>query len=178
MGQRRPISAATLDPPSRKPSRRVYYTAAGKMFQARLKPLGGRWHTERLQPPDPELNPFADEDKAAFRAVCGRPVACTGLIGHAHRTVDGWVLRHPHGYGQPDKSGAYRPGLFITGKTRRSLPDGIRSSSPHITVRTFGRKRYVGLVSQLPTLPATIYCPVCRLPNRVELPLDTTATLT
>ncbi len=146
------------------------------MFQARLKPLGGRWHAERLQPPPTRPEPVLDqyvsafdeyvnagfeielarteldlvragarrefEDSAqrpalvqrapefaadpAFRAVCGRPLECPGLIGYVHRTGEGWVLRHALGYGQADTNGAFRTGLYKTKRQpRRPLPEGI-----------------------------------------------------
>ncbi len=142
-------------------------------FSARLKPLG--------------------ENGTCYRIVCGRPVPCPGLLGYAEAppayassnlrvladlvngmaddgvsTEGRWVVSHPQGF-RRDQDGSYRvlTKLRVTRDGwrvgRRPIPLRLRSE----IAEKYGGREVVG---QFPSLPAIIFCPVCRLPNEIAPP--------
>lgn len=135
-------------------------------LEARLKRLGGHWqHTELAV-----RTGYGSEP--AFRAVCGRPLPCPGLIGNVYRSGGGWKLRSPLGYHRPDDQGFYR--IFVFKQARRPRRP-MASDIPENEVRHMHSTNsngdvWRGLKGQEPVLPAVIYCPVCSLPNRVGVP--------
>ena len=106
--------------------------------------------------------------------------AAAAVAGHAGQPLpspDGWVLRAERGHYALDGDGRYRiarprrPEIYRRRWSwrepvgRRPMPAALRAAG--LATEPMGAFRVVG---HFPVLPATVVCPYCGQPNRVDVP--------